>query len=135
MPNKVSAITCARRKAGSPCAAMCWCCVFFRSDRRSSLKNTINTRRAAYGYKPYTDPEGGELSYIFGMISSGLMPRFSAYLASDSAAATAMLSVILWARTIRAPFRIPGKPRELFTWLGKSPRPVAVIKAPASLAA
>ncbi len=37
----------------------------------------------------------------------------------------AISSVILRARTMRAPLRMPGKPMELFTWLGKSPRPVA----------
>ncbi len=38
------------------------------------------------------------------------------------------------ARTSRAPRKIPGNPRELFTWFGKSPRPVATIRAPASVA-
>src|SRR4030042_1949968 len=43
-------------------------------------------------------------------------------------------SVIVLARTSRAPRKMPGKPSELLTWLGKSERPGATILAPASLA-
>ena len=34
----------------------------------------------------------------------------------------------------KAPRKIPGKPRELLTWLAKSPRPVATMRAPACCA-
>ena len=43
-------------------------------------------------------------------------------------------SVIVLARTSRVPRKMPGKPSELLTWLGKSERPVATTAAPASLA-
>ena len=44
-------------------------------------------------------------------------------------------NAIFFARTSSAPLRMPGKPSELLTWFGKSPRPVATTSAPASLAA
>ena len=50
------------------------------------------------------------------------------------AAAMAILSVTRLASTSRQPFRRPGKHMELFTWLEKSLRPVATMRAPASLA-
>src|SRR3989304_451962 len=50
------------------------------------------------------------------------------------AAAKHISSVMVCARTSRVPRKIPGKPRELLTWLGKSERPVATILAPASFA-
>src|SRR2546427_11595127 len=43
-------------------------------------------------------------------------------------------SLIALALTSRVPLKIPGNPRELLTWFGKSDRPVATIFAPASLA-
>ena len=43
-------------------------------------------------------------------------------------------SVMVFARTSRVPRKMPGKPIELLTWLGKSERPVATTAAPASLA-
>src|SRR5437016_8703065 len=43
-------------------------------------------------------------------------------------------SLIALALTSRVPLKIPGNPRELFTWLGKSDRPVATILAPVSFA-
>ena len=50
------------------------------------------------------------------------------------AAAKHISSVIVRARTSRVPRKMPGKPRELFTWFGKSERPVATTTAPASMA-
>ena len=50
------------------------------------------------------------------------------------AAAIFISSLISRARTSRAPRKIPGNPRTLFTWLGKSDLPVAMILAPAFLA-
>ena len=50
----------------------------------------------------------------------------------DSAALIAIPSVIWRALQSNAPLRIPGKPNELLTWLGKSPLPVATMNAPAS---
>ena len=43
-------------------------------------------------------------------------------------------SLIIFALTSRVPRNIAGNPIELFTWLGKSERPVATILAPASFA-
>jgi len=51
-----------------------------------------------------------------------------------SAAAKHISSVMVRARTSNAPRKIPGNPRELLTWLGKSERPVATTTAPASFA-
>ncbi len=45
-----------------------------------------------------------------------------------------MSSEIVRARTSKAPRKIPGNTNELFTWLAKSLRPVATMRAPASLA-
>ena len=50
------------------------------------------------------------------------------------AAAMHISSVIVLARTSSVPRKMPGKPTELLTWLGKSLRPVADDGAPASLA-
>ena len=50
------------------------------------------------------------------------------------AAAIAISSVIVVAKTSSVPRKIPGKPIELFTWLGKSERPVPTILTPASFA-
>ena len=61
-------------------------------------------------------------------------PRFCCIRAREWAAAMAMLSVTRLASTIRQPLSRPGKHMELFTWLGKSLRPVATMKAPAALA-
>lgn len=66
------------------------------------------------------------------MISSEV--GVSTMFARASAAASFMLSVIRFALISRAPLNIPGKPRTLLTWLGKSERPVAMILAPASFA-
>src|SRR5438876_8068697 len=43
-------------------------------------------------------------------------------------------SVMVRARTSRVPRKILGRPRLLFTWFGKSDRPVAMTRAPASAA-
>ena len=51
------------------------------------------------------------------------------------AAAIFMASLMARARMSRAPRKMPGKARQLFTWLGKSERPVATTRAPAALAA
>ena len=51
------------------------------------------------------------------------------------AAAMFMASLMARARMSRAPRKMPGKARQLFTWLGKSDRPVATTWAPAALAA
>jgi hypothetical protein len=58
----------------------------------------------------------------------------SAHLASSTAAAIAISSLIVTARESRVPRKIPGNTRESFTWLLKSLRPVATIRAPASFA-
>src|SRR5208337_1831024 len=57
-----------------------------------------------------------------------------AQLASSLAAAMHISSVMILARTSSAPRKIPGKPSELLTWLGKSDLPVATTRAPASFA-
>src|SRR3989475_13110834 len=62
------------------------------------------------------------------------MPLSSAILASSLAAAMHISSLIILALTSNVPLKIPGNPRELLTWLGKSDRPVATILAPASFA-
>src|SRR6266487_2851842 len=47
---------------------------------------------------------------------------------------THISSLIIFALTSSVPLKIPGNPRELLTWLGKSDLPVATILAPASFA-
>ena len=72
-------------------------------------------------------------SSIVGRMCSGER-LVSAMPASAAAAATHISSVIVRARTSSAPRKMPGKPRELLTWLAKSPRPVATTAAPAAIA-
>jgi hypothetical protein len=63
------------------------------------------------------------VSSMLTMMLSRETPRFSENSAMEWAQRTAMPSVIFRARTSNAPFRMPGKQIELFTWLGKSPGP------------
>src|SRR3972149_10430774 len=65
---------------------------------------------------------------------STVSPFSRANFASASAAAMHISSVIVRARTSRAPRKIPGKPSELLTWFGRTERPVATTRAPASFA-
>ncbi len=46
----------------------------------------------------------------------------------------AISSVMVLAKTSKTPRKMPGKPKELLIWLGKSERPVPTMRAPASLA-
>ena len=64
-----------------------------------------------------------------GFSSSSLTSPAIAY-----AAATFISSLISDARTSRAPRKIPGKHSTLFTWFGKSERPVETTAAPAAFA-
>ena len=68
------------------------------------------------------------------MMLSSWIPRSSAQAANSNAAAMAISSEMVRARTSNAPRKMPGNTSELFTWLGKSLRPVATILAPASFA-
>ncbi len=73
-------------------------------------------------------------SIMVGTMYSSCRPFFSAVAAMASAAAMAISSVMVLANTSKVPRKMPGKPRELLIWLGKSDRPVPMILAPASLA-
>src|SRR2546428_777710 len=68
------------------------------------------------------------------MILLGLSPLSFAKPAISLAAAITMPSVIVLARTSSAPLKMPGNRMLLFTWFGKSDRPVATISAPAAIA-
>src|SRR3989441_471506 len=74
------------------------------------------------------------ISSIVGTMCVSSRPFSSATFASSSAAAMHISSVIVRARTSSVPRKIPGKPRLLLTWFGKSDRPVAITRAPASAA-
>src|SRR3989442_666158 len=74
------------------------------------------------------------ISSIVGTMWVSSSPFSSATLASSSAAAMHISSVIVRARTSSVPRKIPGNPSELLTWFGKSERPVAMTRAPASAA-
>src|SRR5467141_4470698 len=71
---------------------------------------------------------------MLGRILSSSIPTSSAILANSFAAAMHISSLIILALTSSVPLKIPGNPRELLTWLGKSDLPVATIFAPASFA-
>ncbi len=71
---------------------------------------------------------------MVGMIYSSLRPFSSAQAAISYAAAMAISSVMVRARTSSTPRKMPGKPSELFTWFGKSLRPVATTRTPAFVA-
>lgn len=67
---------------------------------------------------------------IFVSLSSSSGTRFE----MARAAASFISSVICVARPSRAPLNMPGKAITLFTWLGKSERPVPTTFAPAAFA-
>lgn len=69
-----------------------------------------------------------------GRILTSLTSSSGTRLAIASAAASFISSVICLARPSRAPLKIPGNAITLFTWLGKSERPVPTTLAPAALA-
>src|SRR5438552_14598833 len=71
---------------------------------------------------------------MLGRILSSSTPISSAIFANSLAAAMHISSLIIFALTSSVPLKIPGNPRELLTWLGKSDLPVATILAPASFA-
>src|SRR6266700_2711275 len=71
---------------------------------------------------------------MLGRILSSSIPISSAIFANSLAAAMHISSLIIFALTSSVPLKIPGNPRELLTWLGKSDLPVATIFAPASFA-
>src|SRR5438093_212452 len=74
------------------------------------------------------------ISSIVGTMCSSSRSSSSTTSASSVAAAMHISSVMVFARTSNVPRKMPGNPSELFTWLGKSDRPVAMIRAPASFA-
>src|SRR6266700_949751 len=71
---------------------------------------------------------------MLGIILFSSRPFSSATLAISRAAVMHISSLIIFALTSRVPRNMAGNPMELFTWFGKSERPVATIFAPASFA-
>src|SRR5436853_7642513 len=71
---------------------------------------------------------------MLGRILSSSTAISAAIFGNSLAAAMHISSLIIFDLTSSVPLKIPGNPRELLTWFGKSDRPVATILTPASFA-